>query len=204
MAASNAPLSAAVPMVQLAIASARASSVLNRNARLHGPSFVLDDRPDTCWYSDAGSPQELELVLVKPARLGELRVTFACGFAGGDACELHAMWADALAPAGDVGPRGDVADGGAGVERAAVGEVAAAGATSAVDGSSACPAGPRWALVARFDAEDVNGEQAFTLDDCGRAAARVRVVFPRSTDFYGRVVVNRLRLLGWVPHGVPG
>ena len=176
---------AANPIV---IAGARASSILQRNVRLHGPALALDGRADTSWSSDSGSPQSLELELASPAHICAIRLAFQGGFVG-QRCELWVNSSPVCACARSALSRQEVAN------------------TLGMDaGSPATRTAIDWRRVATFEPDDVNAEQEFTVNDniIGRCntcmsptkSTRVRVVFNKSTDFYGRIVVCRLELLG--------
>jgi hypothetical protein len=39
----------------------KVSSVLNRNVKEFGKQFLFDGREDTCWNSDQGSPQIIQV-----------------------------------------------------------------------------------------------------------------------------------------------
>ena len=46
----------------------KVSSVLNRNVKEFGKQFLFDDREDTCWNSEQGTPQLIQ-VLIQTLRL---------------------------------------------------------------------------------------------------------------------------------------
>ena len=65
--------------------NAKVSSVLNKNVKEFGKKFLFDDREDTCWNSDQGTPQFIYLTFdpsVKNVR--ELQIQFQGGFVGKD------------------------------------------------------------------------------------------------------------------------
>jgi hypothetical protein len=65
--------------------SAKVSSVLNKNVKEFGKKFLFDDREDTCWNSDQGTPQFIYLTFdptIKNVR--ELQIQFQGGFVGKD------------------------------------------------------------------------------------------------------------------------
>jgi hypothetical protein len=131
--------------------SAKASSVLKRSTKLYGAKYVLDDKEDTCWNSDQGSPQWLEVELPAPVHMASFTLTFQGGFVGQN-CEIWVRRADADAASA---PLEKLAD---------------------------------------FEPEDVNTPQTFECP--ADAITKLRLYFHKSTDFYGRVVVYRLRLGG--------
>jgi hypothetical protein len=131
--------------------SAKASSVLKRSTKLYGAKHVLDDKEDTCWNSDQGSPQWLEVEFPAAIHMASFTLTFQGGFVGQN-CEIWVRRAD-----GDAAPQP--------LEK-----------------------------LADFEPEDVNTPQTFECP--ADAITKVRLYFHKSTDFYGRVVVYRLRLGG--------
>lgn len=60
----------------------RVSSVLRRNAREFGAAHLFDGSDDTCWSSDQGSPQFVELVFPRAVAVAALVLVFQGGFAG--------------------------------------------------------------------------------------------------------------------------
>mmetsp|Transcript_19125 Transcript_19125/g.73130 ORF Transcript_19125/g.73130 Transcript_19125/m.73130 type:complete len:205 (+) Transcript_19125:404-1018(+) len=171
---------------------ARASTVLGGKKREYGPARAIDGDASTCWNSDQGVPQWLELELGSdaerdgeeawtPRALEAVAASFQGGFAGLDT-EVHASTA---------------------VKRK----------------------GAEWALVGRTRFADATGEQSVDLralaaalpePDRGAAekagvlvrgedgalavvARRLKVVFSSSSDFFGRVTVYGVSVLGRVP-----
>ncbi|PAA51513.1 hypothetical protein BOX15_Mlig018476g1, partial [Macrostomum lignano] len=63
-----------------AIAAVRVSSVLNRNNSEFGKRHLTDRNPETCWNSDQGAGQWIELALARPSRLLSLQLQFQGGF----------------------------------------------------------------------------------------------------------------------------
>ena len=62
--------------------SCRVSSVLNRNVKEFGKKFLFDGREDTCWNSDQGSPQWVQVTFAAEVTVKTLKVMFQGGFAG--------------------------------------------------------------------------------------------------------------------------
>jgi len=63
--------------------SAKVSSVLNKNVKEFGKNFLFDGREDTCWNSDQGSPQFIQLTFKKPqTSISQLQIQFQGGFVG--------------------------------------------------------------------------------------------------------------------------
>lgn len=69
--------------------SIRVSSVLNRNTKDFGKKHLADGREDTCWNSEQGSPQWIEIKFEEPRRVAAVRLMFQGGFAGKN-CALEA------------------------------------------------------------------------------------------------------------------
>ncbi|XP_078313560.1 nuclear receptor 2C2-associated protein-like isoform X1 [Crassostrea virginica] len=64
----------------------RVSSVLRRAVKEFGPKHLVDDEEDTCWNSDQGSPQWIEVDLDSVSNVEEIQIRFQGGFAGKDCC----------------------------------------------------------------------------------------------------------------------
>jgi len=60
----------------------RVSSVLNRDTKQYGKKFLFDGEEDTCWNSDQGTPQWVDISFNSPVLLDEIRIKFQGGFAG--------------------------------------------------------------------------------------------------------------------------
>jgi len=73
--------------------TARVSSVLNRNVKEFGKKFLFDGREDSCWNSEQGSPQWVQLTFEEPKAASELQLMFQGGFAGKN-CWLETEAAD--------------------------------------------------------------------------------------------------------------
>lgn len=141
----------------------RVSSVLRRNAREFGAAHLFDGSDDTCWSSDQGSPQFVELVLPRAVPVTALVLMFQGGFAG------------------------------------QAGELLGGRRAEALDGAMS------WEPLCAIEPEDVSSVQRFPIprDAGGQPVAvdALRVVFNRSSDFYGRVTLYRLDVLGPVDAG---
>ncbi len=66
----------------------RVSSVLNRNVKEFGKKFLFDGREDTCWNSDQGSPQWIQISFEEAKTISEIQLMFQGGFAGKN-CHLE-------------------------------------------------------------------------------------------------------------------
>eukprot|EP00056_Hartaetosiga_gracilis_P007330 m.106857 g.106857 ORF g.106857 m.106857 type:complete len:167 (+) comp12683_c1_seq3:1610-2110(+) len=60
----------------------RVSSVLNGDATQFGKQFLCDGKEDTCWNSEQGSPQFIEMKFDDPQVVKQLKIMFQGGFAG--------------------------------------------------------------------------------------------------------------------------
>ncbi|XP_017889445.1 nuclear receptor 2C2-associated protein [Ceratina calcarata] len=65
----------------------RVSSVLNKDNRSYGKKYMFDDCSDTCWNSDAGTPQWVIIELEEECELSSFEIEFQGGFVGKD-CHL--------------------------------------------------------------------------------------------------------------------
>lgn len=65
------------------------SSTLNKNTKEFGKSHLFDGNPETCWNSDSGSPQWIQVKLKAPSLITSLQIQFHGGFCGLD-CSLEA------------------------------------------------------------------------------------------------------------------
>eukprot|EP00043_Microstomoeca_roanoka_P017753 m.186079 g.186079 ORF g.186079 m.186079 type:complete len:144 (-) comp16694_c5_seq3:1121-1552(-) len=129
-------------------AKLRVSSVLNGDGKQFGKKFLADDREDTCWNSDQGSPQFVELKLDQPQQVTRLKIMFQGGFAGKN-CILSGK---------------------------------AAGEEEYTD-------------LGHFYPDDVNYEQEFLdVNPEKKTVSMLRLVFPESTDFFGRVTIYTLKV----------
>ncbi|XP_039254877.2 nuclear receptor 2C2-associated protein-like [Styela clava] len=74
-----------------AISQIRVSSVLNRDVKQFGKKHLFDGDDDTCWNSDQGLPQWINLAFEEPQTLSGFCVSlqFQGGFCGKD-CILEA------------------------------------------------------------------------------------------------------------------
>ena len=175
--------SSAAPIARVLSAggwTVRASSVLQRNSKLYGPRLALDSSADTCWSSDSGSPQWLSVEFPSPIDVSSISLVFQGGFVG-QRCRLDAlMQRDSI---GDTDGGGIRSCGGASGTLSA--EPATIGATRVSSNS---------ALIAEFEPDDTNAEQSFGC--CALRATKLVLTFGSSTDFYGRVVVYQLHVVG--------
>jgi hypothetical protein len=188
----------------------RASSVLRRNVRQFGPSHVFDGREDTCWNSDQGSPQTLELRFPAPVHVAQIVITFQGGFVGQDVdfyTLAHAGPQRHALPAAEGEREGELSRSLAQGTQFKGGQ-AEVGALPAWAGDGA------WAHAGHAEPDETSDEQVFALSrpvpsaaqpaECSSAGTAssattgLRIVFGKSTDFYGRVTVYRLDVRGWL------
>eukprot|EP00088_Acartia_fossae_P046036 TRINITY_DN4965_c0_g2_i13.p1 TRINITY_DN4965_c0_g2~~TRINITY_DN4965_c0_g2_i13.p1 ORF type:complete len:140 (-),score=28.48 TRINITY_DN4965_c0_g2_i13:169-588(-) len=62
----------------------RVSSTLNRDTKQFGKKFMFDNRDETCWNSDQGSPQWISLEFTEITSVSGFSLQFQGGFAGKD------------------------------------------------------------------------------------------------------------------------
>ncbi|XP_018348168.1 PREDICTED: nuclear receptor 2C2-associated protein isoform X2 [Trachymyrmex septentrionalis] len=67
----------------------RVSSVLNKNVQSYGKMCMFDNCSETCWNSDAGSPQWVLINFEEECSLSSFEVEFQGGFAGKN-CHIEA------------------------------------------------------------------------------------------------------------------
>ena len=60
----------------------KVSSVLNRNVKEFGKKFLYDGREDTCWNSEQGSPQSVQIRFDTKKTVGEIQLMLQGGFVG--------------------------------------------------------------------------------------------------------------------------
>jgi len=161
---------------------ARASSILSEDKRSYGPQNAIDGDDSSCWNSEQGLPQWLELELGSqderggdwPERVArELFVTFQGGFAGTTAV-IEA----------------------AGAQKRKRAAWAVVGRVSFVDSSSEQATDLRRAAAALPESEREAAVAAGVMTDEGVVCRRLRVRFEAGSDFFGRVVVYGVRLTG--------
>nr|CAD7448538.1 unnamed protein product [Timema bartmani] len=72
---------------ELFCTSSRVSSVLNKDVKQFGKKHLFDNQEETCWNSDQGSPQWIELELSSSVLVDSFTMQFQGGFTGKD-CEV--------------------------------------------------------------------------------------------------------------------
>ena len=79
--ASSTPTSGPASLLPL-ISGMRVSSVLNGDVLQYGKQHLVDGSPDSCWNSEQGSPQQVQLTFARPVHVHSATVTFQGGFVG--------------------------------------------------------------------------------------------------------------------------
>lgn len=69
-------------LLQCSSFNAKVSSVLNKNVKEFGKKYLFDGREDTCWNSDQGSPQFVQILFEEKKAIGKLEIQFQGGFVG--------------------------------------------------------------------------------------------------------------------------
>ncbi|KAF8943157.1 Nuclear receptor 2C2-associated protein [Haplosporangium gracile] len=123
----------------------KVSSVLNRETTLYGKQFLTDNSEETCWNSEAGTPQFIVIDFGRKVNIESFQLMFQGGFVG-KTCQVLA-WTDA---------------------------------SEFVD-------------MMRFYPEDINPLQ---IKSERQTTSRVKIVFESSTDFFGRITIYKLDILG--------
>jgi hypothetical protein len=180
------------------------SSVLNGNSREYGKSHLFDGNSETCWNSESGSGQYIQLNFSSPVVVKEFKIQFQGGFVG-KIVELHAQIVNT-----------NNTD-------------AAVTNTSEVDeGKKKKKNKQPFYHITNFEPKDDNSDQSFVIplinisteandetkkEAAAAAAAAVssisdssfhshlpyssmKLVFPSSTDFFGRITIYKLDILG--------
>ncbi|KAL1728270.1 galactose-binding domain-like protein [Schizophyllum commune] len=127
----------------------KVSSTLDKSV---GKKNLIDGSPETCWTSQQGLPQYVQVVFDRPAKPETISLTFQGGFVG-KTCVVSIT-------------QGGTSD---------------------------------WQEMTRIYPEDVNRQQTFPLStdlDLSQGAERLRLTFEESTDFFGRITIYDLKLLG--------
>ncbi|PIL31337.1 hypothetical protein GSI_06035 [Ganoderma sinense ZZ0214-1] len=132
----------------------KVSSTLDKSV---GKKCLIDGSPETCWTSQQGTPQHVQLTFAAAVIPKHIELTFQGGFVG---------------------------------TRTLV-EVLLSGEQ-------------KWRTLSRIYPEDVNRKQVFDLtvteaDLVDAQVESVKLVFEESSDFFGRITVYNLQILGSVP-----
>ncbi|KAI0691990.1 galactose-binding like protein, partial [Cytidiella melzeri] len=133
----------------------RVSSTLDKSA---GKKNLTDGSPGSCWTSQQGTPQFIQLSFNSTVIPKQLLLTFQGGFVG-TKCSLEIQ-----------------------------------SSSNAQDGKM------EWAPWTKIFPEDINRKQSFDLpgDKVQGGVRGLRMVFEESSDFFGRVTVYDLQVLGYM------
>ncbi|KAI0785395.1 galactose-binding like protein [Irpex lacteus] len=127
----------------------KVSSTLDKSV---GKKGLTDGSPESCWTSQQGTPQFIQLSFASPVIPRQIALTFQGGFVG-RICSID-------------------------VQRSGGGKV-------------------EWERLTQVFPEDINCKQSFDLPgDAG--VTGMKLVFEESSDFFGRITVYDLQLLGHV------
>ncbi|KAM5535876.1 hypothetical protein V8D89_010494 [Ganoderma adspersum] len=132
----------------------KVSSTLDKSV---GKKYLIDGSPETCWTSQQGTPQYVQLTFAAAVIPKRIELTFQGGFVGTRTLV-------------EVLPSGE----------------------------------QTWRTLTRIYPEDVNRKQVFDwtaaeADLMDAKVASVKLVFEESSDFFGRITVYDLQILGSVP-----
>ncbi|KZV67603.1 galactose-binding like protein [Peniophora sp. CONT] len=126
----------------------KVSSTLDKSV---GKKFLTDGSPETCWTSQQGSPQYIQMLFPSPVLLRQIAITFQGGFVG-TSCTVDTRASDS----------GD------------------------------------WAKLTAVYPEDVNRKQVFDVNSPDPIQS-LKLTFEESSDFFGRITVYDLDVLGEHP-----
>ncbi len=134
----------------------KVSSVLNRNKVEYGRKHMFDGDDSTCWNSDSGLPQwvQIDFKTDAPVCVHSISITFQGGFVAQE-CVLRGR----------------------------------------LKGEKKWKTHDMKGFSSFFDPEDNNDTQRFALETPAMMQ-RLRIEFKRSTDFYGRVTIYHLDIIG--------
>ena len=188
------------------VSAVRVSSVLNGAVAEYGKAHLLDGSPDTCWNSEQGSPQSVQLSFDRPVAVRSLEVTFQGGFVGqvnagrcgAVRCAKHSLRNT---------PRRGRADRSA-LVRLLTCDCPPLCCAQPMEVSVVRSGSRRFEPYAVYDTADHNAPQLFLFHKPPPSAASVDSVrasdgvvalklhFPASTDLFGRVTIYNLTVTG--------
>lgn len=148
----------------------RVSSVLNRNTRQFGKKHLFDQVEETCWNSDQGPSQWVTLEFPQQVRVSQLQIQFQGGFSS-QRGRLE-------------GTRRPLEGVGRGPPGCTVDPFSAAGSKG----------GEALSKIVDFYPKDNNSLQTFPVPPA--EVDQLKVTFEDATDFFGRVIIYHLRVLG--------
>ncbi|KAI0673799.1 galactose-binding domain-like protein [Trametes maxima] len=135
----------------------KVSSTLDKSV---SKKCLIDGSPETCWTSQQGTPQYIQVSFPSPVLPKRIELTFQGGFVG-TRCSVEVL------------------------------------STSKTDGGET----PTWRVFTQIYPEDVNRKQSFDLitegtELMGLRVESIKLVFEESSDFFGRITVYDLQVLG--------
>lgn len=125
-------------------------------SREYGKQNLFDGRSESCWNSDQGTPQFIQIAFTQPVDLESVSITFQGGFVG-RSCALSVT-------------------------------------------NAASP--KRLVLLHNWEPRDTNDPQLFAVvppadsPDAARGVTNLKLNFPASTDFFGRITIYALEIMG--------
>ncbi|KAF8665370.1 hypothetical protein AX16_000389 [Volvariella volvacea WC 439] len=158
----------------------KVSSTLDKSV---GKKYLTDGSPETCWTSQQGLPQWIQLTFPQPIVPQRLSLIFQGGFVG-TRCAIQIP-----------------------------SSISEAGNSSSPDPLAAGTTPKKlrdWTTQTQVFPEDVNRRQSFDLPPQSQDEAKarggveaLRLVFEESSDFFGRITVYDLVLEGDLVEGSP-
>ncbi|PSS36817.1 hypothetical protein PHLCEN_2v1361 [Hermanssonia centrifuga] len=130
----------------------KVSSTLDKSV---GKKFLTDGSPETCWTSQQGTPQFIQLSFASRIIPKTIHLTFQGGFVG-TRCSI------------------DITVG-------------------RIEGNKG-----EWKTWTNVYPEDVNRRQSFDLPPVEEGIQDMKLIFEESSDFFGRITVYDLQVLGSV------
>ena len=150
----------------------KVSSVLNRAAEFAGLN-MFDRSEDTCWNSEGqgvDAPQSIFIDFGRRVKVQQLLLTFQGGFVGQDAVVAVGASPGALAP------------------------------VCVLDDIQDCNDRQAFEIPADAESEMENGSSSSSSSSSSSGSANegryLKITFPTSTDFFGRVTIYDLDVLG--------
>ncbi|NXW80013.1 NR2CA protein, partial [Hirundo rustica] len=162
------------------------SSVLNRDVKHFGKQHLFDGSEETCWNSDQGASQWVTLCFPRPVRVSQLHVQFQGGFSS-RLCTLEGCrTGEELVKISELYPQDSHA-----MQISFPGMVTGAGIGGIFLGILLLGAG----LASRIPASFLHREpHRFQVEET--VLDKLKITFGSSTDFFGRIVVYHLGVLG--------
>ncbi|KAB1259074.1 Nuclear receptor 2C2-associated protein [Camelus dromedarius] len=146
----------------------RVSSVLNRNTRQFGKKHLFDQDEETCWNSDQGPSQWVILEFPQRICVSQLQIQFQGGFSCHQGRLEGSQGSEAFGKIVDFYPEDN--------------------------NSLQISCSSLW--VGNSEAPVSLDCSAYTFPVPAAEVDRLKVTFENTTDFFGRVVIYHLRVLG--------